>query len=285
MIPASTIHARVRAQYSGEGGAAFYRQVMGDGGAAIHYGQYATPDTPMRDAVRASTAALLEMAARHGGGRPRRVIDLGAGAGGSAHHVAASTGARVTCVDLCADLHAANRREAGAAGLAGQIETWLGSFDALPDEWSAAFDLAWSQDALCHAPDPAAVFREVRRVLEPGGLFVFSDVLRDDHATAADVSAFTGVNAVDALASPAETTAALEAAGFDLLETSDWSDLLRANFAAMLAQIERHRAAMIDAGVAAARIDGFAKSLERRLAWSSGHVMRWGVFCCRSPIS
>jgi sarcosine/dimethylglycine N-methyltransferase len=282
MVSHSDIHDRVRAQYAGDGGAAFYRRVMGDGGAAIHYGHYAAADTPMADAVRASTLTLLEMAARHGGAMPRRVIDLGAGAGGSAHLVAERTGAHVTCVDLCPELHAANLRDAEAAGLAGQIETWQGSFDALPAGWDASFDLAWSQDALCHAPDRLAVLREIRRVLAAGGLLVFSDILRDDAATAADVAAFTGVNAVDALASMSQTTAALAEAGFDLLDRADWSGLLRANFAAMLAQIARHRTEMIGEGVSAARIDGFAKSLESRMAWSGRHVMRWVALVCRA---
>jgi sarcosine/dimethylglycine N-methyltransferase len=282
MRPHSEIHARVLAQYSETGGAAFYRIVMGDGGAAIHYGHYSTPEVPMRDAVRASTAMLLEMAARHGGGHPLRIIDLGAGAGGSSHQVAAQTGARVTCVDLCADLNADNLNQAKAAGLGDQIETWHGSFDALPADWSAVFDLAWSQDALCHAPDKPAVFREIHRVLKPGGLFIFSDILRADSATAADVAAFTGVNAVDSLASPAETHAALHAAGFELLESHDWSDSLRANFTAMLAQITLHRTTLIAQGVPATRIDGFARSLERRLAWSENHVMCWAAFACRS---
>ena len=276
------LHARVRAQYAETGGGAFYRRVMGGGGPAIHFGLYTTPATTMPDAVRASTAVLLEMADRHGLGRPRRVIDLGAGAGGSAHQVAAHTGARVTCVDLCAELLACNLRDAGSAGLAGRIETWRGSFDALPAGWTATFDLAWSQDALCHATDRAAAFREIRRVLEPAGLFVFSDVLRDEAATAGAIATFTGVNAVDALASPSETIDALRAAGFLPLETVDWSDHLRANFAAMLAQIQGHREEMIAEGVPAGRIDGFVRSLENRLAWSNGHVMRWAAFCCRA---
>ena len=282
MVTHSHNHDRVRAQYADNGGAAFYRRVMGDGGASIHYGHYASTATPMADAVQVPTRILFDMAAGNGCVMPQRVIDLGAGAGGPAHLVAARTGAQVMCVDLCAELHAANLRDAAVAGLADQIETWQGSFDALPDNWAGMFDLAWSQDALCHACDRLAVFRETRRVLVPGGWLVFSDVLRDDAATAGDVEAFTGVNAVDGLASPGETLSALSVAGFDLLETSDWSGLLRANFAAMLEQIMRHRSELVAEGVPMERLDGFARSLETRLGWSGRHVMRWMAFVCRA---
>lgn len=282
MLPESDIHARVLAQYSDDRGAEFYRCVMGGGGPSIHYGHYTTPDTPMREAAQASTAALLEMADRHGASHRHRVIDLGSGAGGPAHQIAARTGAKVTCVDLSGDLHRANLREAESAGLIDRIETCQASFDALPPEWSNKFDLAWSQDALCHAPDRPTVFREVRRVLNPDGLFVLSDILRDDNATEAGVAAFTGVNAVNALASPTKTTAALESAGFTILETQDWSHHLRANFSAMLAQIQLHREAMIAEGVSEARIDTFARSLENRLTWSADPVMRWMAFACRA---
>ena len=57
---------------------------------------------------------------------------------------------------------------------------------------------------------------------------------------------------------------------------------LRANFTAMLSQIELHRTKLTDAGVPPARIDGFARSLDHRLAWTGGHVMRWAAFVCRA---
>jgi ubiquinone/menaquinone biosynthesis C-methylase UbiE len=41
-----------------------------------------------------------------------------------------------------------------------------------PDE---SFDAAYSIESLCYAPDPAACYKEVKRVLKPGAPFAFHD--------------------------------------------------------------------------------------------------------------
>jgi len=41
-----------------------------------------------------------------------------------------------------------------------------------PDE---SFDAAYSVESLCYAPDPAEVYREIKRVLKPGAPFTFHD--------------------------------------------------------------------------------------------------------------
>lgn len=124
-------------QYSPDCGTPFYRCVMGDGTPSIHYGIYATPGQSMREAVDAATLRLLGIAlAMSSGVMPHEVLDLGAGAGGPAHLVADRTGARVCCVDLCPHHATENLALAGERGLAGRIETWTGSFDALPGAWA-----------------------------------------------------------------------------------------------------------------------------------------------------
>lgn len=273
---------RVRAQYAADSGATFYKFVMGDGGADIHYGIYETPATSMRDATKASTLRLLALVenARHG--EPiKEIVDIGAGAGGTAHVVAALRDVHFTCVDLCEHLNRENRRRAAELGLAGKIETWTGSFDRLPADWSSRFDVVWSQDAICHAADKRAVFAEAHRVLRPGGVLVFSDILLADNAPIDEAKAFTDVNAVVQLATLGEYERDLARAGFMETRHEDWTEHLAANFAHMLGQINRQSRELIRAGVPAEHLDRFANSLARRLSWPRGAVMRWGAFACR----
>jgi sarcosine/dimethylglycine N-methyltransferase len=273
---------KIREQYSEKSGAVFYRFVMGDQGPAIHYGHYQTSGTPMKEAVAASTQALLQMAARHDGQRVGlKIIDLGAGAGGAAHLVSQATGGQVHCLDLCPHLNRDNLKTAEELGIAAQITTSEGSFETLPGDWNERFDWVWSQDAFCHASDRRTLFSEVTRVLKPGGLLIFSDIFRDENASDEDLLAFSGVNAVPAMGTISGTVHLLKNTNFQILERFDWSRHLRANFAAMLAQIERHGDEMMTRGVQPEMVASFRGALQKRLAWSGSFVMRWAAFVCR----
>lgn len=273
---------RILEQYASPAGRSLYRHVMGDGSDHIHYGLYAGPGTPMREALPASCRRLLELALAHGDGTaPERILDLGAGAGGPAKCLAAWTRASLTCVDLCdaplRDLDAWAESE----GVASRLRTWRGSFAALPADWAGAYDLAWSQDALCHAPDRPAVFAEARRVLRPGGTFAFTDILLAEDAPEAEAAAFTAVNAVQHLGTPSGYLRELREAGFGPVATEDWTAHLPANFRRMRDQIDRFREAMLAEGVPAGNLDRFAEALDRRLRWAPGSVLTWRAFACR----
>jgi SAM-dependent methyltransferase len=112
-------------------------------------------------------------------GRQVRVLDLGAGKGAAARHLAKTFGCHVTCFNLGRNQNAHNAMEAAAGGVGGLIDCVLGNFnDGLPAEWTASFDVVWSQEALCHACSQRDVLGEICRVLKPGGAVVFTDIMR-----------------------------------------------------------------------------------------------------------
>lgn len=276
-------HRSILAQYSATAGSAFYRTVMGDGAPVIHYGIYKNPGTSMREATTSATHELLEIALRKLGALPpREIIDLGSGPGGSAHFLAEKTGATLTCADLCEHHNSENQAIAATLGIADRIRTWTGSFEKLPAEWRGKFDLAWSQEALCHAEDKAAALREIRRVLRPGGVLVFSDILLSENAPAREAEIFSKVNAVTKWSTAKSHLRDLAEAGFYEMEHIDWTPHLKENFRRMRAQIEANRSNMLAEGVPAALLEKFAASLDQRIAWPEGSVLGWGAFACRS---
>ena len=151
----------------------FYSNIWG--GEDIHIGLYDTTD----DIQRASRLTVERIIGKLGPLAGKRVIDLGAGYGGAARVLAAEHGAHVTCLNLSEVENERNRALTRAAGLGERVDVVDGSYDAMPFE-DESFDIAWSQDAILHAPDRGEVLDEVARVLKPGGLFAFTDPMQAD---------------------------------------------------------------------------------------------------------
>lgn len=162
-----------RDYYDSEEADRFYSAIWG--GEDIHVGLY----DETGDIAEASRRTVARMASKLGDLSGRRVLDLGAGYGGAARVLAAKHGANVTCLNLSGVENDRNRELTHEAGLEARIEVVDGSFDDMPFG-DAAFDIAWSQDAILHAPDRLAVLDEVARVLKPGGDFVFTDPMQAD---------------------------------------------------------------------------------------------------------
>jgi SAM-dependent methyltransferase len=108
-----------------------------------------------------------------------RVIDLGCGGGHVSYAVAPHVGS-VVAYDLSAQMVAAVAAEAARRGL-GNIETAQGPAEALPYP-DAAFDAVFCRYTAHHWPDVRRGLREARRVLKPGGIAVFEDVVAPEQA-------------------------------------------------------------------------------------------------------
>jgi SAM-dependent methyltransferase len=98
----------------------------------------------------------------------RRVLCL-AGGGGRESAAFAVLGARVTVFDLSEEQLGQDRLAAAHYGL--EVETIQGDMRDLSPLHGAGFDLVWHSYSLNFVPDARAVFREVARVLRPGGLY------------------------------------------------------------------------------------------------------------------
>ena len=165
--------ATARDYYDSDEAVGFYSQVWG--GEDIHVGLYHNTDD-IREASQQTVYRMAEKVAPLAG---KRVLDLGSGYGGAARVLVSEYQARVTCLNVARVENERNRKLTAEAGLSDAIEVIDASFDDIPLS-DAQFDVAWSQDAILHAPDRRAVLDEVARVLKPGALFVFTDPMQAD---------------------------------------------------------------------------------------------------------
>lgn len=106
--------------------------------------------------------------------RGKSVLDLGCGGGFMAEPLARQ-GARVIGVDPSAPAIAAAQRHAEENGLS--IDYRVGTGEHLPVDDSSV-DIVVCVDVLEHVRDLDAVIGEIRRVLKPGGLFLFDTINR-----------------------------------------------------------------------------------------------------------
>jgi SAM-dependent methyltransferase len=133
-----------------------------DSGAAEYNANFA----PLFRVYAADALALAGMT------RDTRVLDVASGPGTLALE-AARLGAEVVATDFSPGMIAQLRGRIAAAGLTNiTAEVMDGQSLTLPD---ASFDAAFSMFGLIFFPDRRAGFRELRRVLRPGGMACVSD--------------------------------------------------------------------------------------------------------------
>ena len=120
-----------------------------------------------------ATAELAELLSPQAG---QAVLDLGCGIGGPARWLAAQRGCRVVGLDLT-EVYCRTASELSArVGLARQTGFVCADGLALPFA-EDCFDLVWTQHAAMNIADKARLYREVTRVLKPGGRFGLYDVM------------------------------------------------------------------------------------------------------------
>jgi arsenite methyltransferase len=147
------------------------------------------------------------------------VLDLGSGAGIDALLAAQSVGpsGHVIGVDMTPQMLDRARQNAGAAGRR-NVEFRKGRLEALPVD-DASIDAVTSNCVINLVPDKAAVFREVARVLKPGGRMVVADIVLDGplpDAVTKDLAAWVGC--IAGAMPRAEYTRLVEAAGMASVE-------------------------------------------------------------------
>ena len=176
-----------------------------------------------------------------------------------------------------------NLEEAAKLGVGELVSVSLCNFnEGLPEDWTDTFTHIVSCEVLCHAADKATLFRQLRRVLKPGGGFVFTDIMGADGADEVILKDFTDRNATTKMARPKDYFGLLAEAGLSEASFLDFSPHLVHYFQSMVDQIEKNRSSMMEEGCSEEYLAKWMDSLTSRVAIQRDHkVFAWGIFAAR----
>ena len=121
-------------------------------------------------------AGTVALAAAAGISAADRVLDVGGGIGGPARQLADRFGCNVTVVDLTPEYCAVGETLTAWTHLTDRVSFVHASALDMPFD-DASFDVVWTQHASMNISDKDSLYREVARVVRPGGRFAFFDIL------------------------------------------------------------------------------------------------------------
>ena len=200
------------------------------------------------------------------------VLDLGSGGGIDVLLSARRVGptGRAIGVDMTDEMLELARRNAADAG-ATNVEFRKGTIETLPVD-DASVDVVISNCVINLAADKPAVFREIARVLRPGGRVGVSDVVADDAlspAERAERGSFAGC--IAGALSFSEYAAGLEAAGLTAVEIESTHPVADGLYGAII----RARRPGVDAPRRPSRVLQMVATPETAVAAATG--------CCDGP--
>jgi SAM-dependent methyltransferase len=153
------------------------------------------------------------------------ILEIGAGNGGCAVYLAATTQSRVTGIDI---LESGIRRGAALAharGLDNRVEFRCADAGRPLPFGDSMFDAAFAGDSIIHVPDRLFLFRQCHRVLHTDGRLLFTDPMVLAGIVSSDEIRRRSWGTPACLVPRGENERLLQLAGFEILS---WDDLTEA---------------------------------------------------------
>ena len=192
-------------------------------GESLHFAPLSPRESLQDSKTRHQRLMISRLELREG----MTVVDVGCGIGGPMRRVVREAGVRVVGVNNN-ELQLAKARSLNAeAGIDHMVDYLTCSFMDMGAVADGTFDRAYALESTCHAPDKAAAFAEIHRVLKPGSLLWGQEMCmtdrfdpHDSRHRAIKKDLMQGI-ALKEIASTGEVDRALETAGFQVIEGID----------------------------------------------------------------
>jgi SAM-dependent methyltransferase len=187
--------------------------------------------------IRGRTATL-ELARAAELDSTKYVLDVGSGVGGTSRCLAKEFGCRVTGIDLTDEYCRAATMLTAKTGLAHLVDCRQGDATKLPFD-DQAFDVVWTEHVAMNIPDKTRLYKEIHRVLKPGGTLAIYDVLAGPSGPVLFPVPWARTPDTSFLVQPNELRKLLEGAGFTVTDWSDTTEAARAWFVSLSEKIRK----------------------------------------------
>jgi len=264
--------------YKSEDADRFYFNIWG--GEDIHIGLY---DDSTQSIFKASHKTVEKMASKiqdrlKAGAR---VLDIGAGYGGSARYLAKEFGCPVSCLNLSEVQNERNRQMNREQGLEKLIDVHDGNFEQLPFE-DASFDIVWCQDSILHSGAREKVFSEVNRVLKPGGIFIFTDIMQKEPADSKRLEPVYNRIHLPSLGSLEAYHQYAEKLGWKEIGFEDLSEQLPNHYQSVHDELTRRRG-NLDEEISDDYVERMLSGLQHWVNAGREGLLKWGILEYRKP--
>ena len=203
-----------------------------------------------------------------------RVLDAGCGIGGSAFVLAREYQARVTGIDLSANMIAIARQRCHEYELDDFVEFVHG--DCLELNADEHYDAVYSRDAFLHVHDKTRLFTLLLlRALKPGGQILITDYCASPPPWTSPFTEYVRQRHYD-LHEVAAYAQLLQGVGFDDVSAHDLSDVFRAIHAGELTRL-------VHAQLDEADREALRFAWQSKLMRIDAGEQRWGIFRARRP--
>lgn len=259
--------------YDGED--AIYRSFWDEEGS-LHWGYF--DDGTGRDFLKACANLNKKMAEKARFNPTSKVLDLGCGNGNTATWLGATNeGCRITGIDLSGvRIDNANQAlQSQPLNLRERVLFEKASATDLP-YGDGSFTHVWSQAVIYHIHDKKAALREVYRVLEPGGILIFDDLIKPK----SPVSQAAKIHVYDRLLFDTDFSFqsyqdALRETGFQILEAEDLSQHLKTSYQCLGEMAGEQKGGYIE------KYQALSAAYEQMVLAMDNDELGWGLYLCQ----